>query len=132
MAEVYDRWHQSRPAKGASRCREHDKAPSADHGTGKRWQVRYRDADGKQRKENFDRKPAAEARAKVVGADLLKGVHFDPKAGRVSVRAYADERWLPSQVHLRPNSADLYSSHLRTTSCRCSATGRSARCGAQT
>jgi integrase len=111
---VYDRWHKSRPALGEPRCPEHGKVPTADHGRGKRWQVRYRDANRVQHKENFDRKPDAEARAKVVGADLLKGLHFDPKAGRVSLRSYAEERWLPAQVHLRPASVDLYRSHLRT------------------
>src|SRR6266545_2280254 len=99
MADIYDRWHKSRPAAGSPRCREHDKVPTADHGQGKRWSVRYRDADGKQRKENFGRKPAADARSKVVGADLLKGTHFNPKEGRVALRAYAEERWLPAQVH---------------------------------
>jgi len=29
--------------------------PSADHGKGDRWQVRWRDADGKQCKRNFDK-----------------------------------------------------------------------------
>lgn len=114
MADVYDTWHKSRPKKGEPLCREHDKVPTADHGKGMRWQVRYRDADGKQRKENFARKPPADTRAKVVGADLIRGVHLDPKAGRVSLRAYAEDRWLPAQVHLRPNSIDLYGSHLRT------------------
>lgn len=112
MADVYDRWHKSRPELGEVPCREHDKAPTADHGQGKRWQVRYRDANGKQKKENFSRKPDADARSKVVGADLLRGVHLDPKAGRVSLRSYAEERWLPAQVHLRPNSVSLYRSHL--------------------
>ncbi len=113
MAEVYDRWHLSRALKSVTVCREHGKPATADHGQGKRWQVRYRDADGRQRKENFDRKPAAEARAKLVGADLIRGLHFDPKAGRVSVRAYAEEKWLPAQIHLRSNSVDLYRSHVR-------------------
>jgi hypothetical protein len=54
------------------------------------------------------------ARAKVVGADLLRGQHFDPKVGRISLRAYALERWFPSQVHLRPNTVDQYRSHLHT------------------
>lgn len=113
MAEVYDRWHKARPKPGDPRCREHDKPLTAEHGIGQRWQVRYRDADGKQRKENFAKKPPADARAKLVGADLLKGTHLDPKAGRVSVRAYAEERWLPAQVHLRPNSVERYSSAVR-------------------
>lgn len=113
MADVYDRWHKSRPPKDAAVCREHGKAPTADHGKGKRWQVRYRDANGKQKKENFDRKPAADDRAKVVGADLVRGVHLDPKAGRILVSKYAAQ-WLEHQVHLRPNSVETYRSHLTT------------------
>ena len=59
MAEVYDRWHLSRPRKGAEPCAEHSSrtrtlVPSAEHGQGKRWQVRYRDASNEQRKENFE------------------------------------------------------------------------------
>ncbi|GIH17057.1 tyrosine-type recombinase/integrase [Rugosimonospora africana] len=114
MAEVYDRWHKSRPKPDEPHCREHDKVPTRDHGIGKRWQVRYRDAAGVQKKENFAKKPTASDRSKVVGADLVRGVHLDVKAGRISVRQYAMERWLPTQVHLRPNSAELYRSHLVT------------------
>lgn len=113
MADVYDRWHKSRPPKSAATCREHGKVPTADHSKGMRWQVRYRDAAGVQKKENFARKPAADNRAKVVGADLLRGVHLDPKAGRILVAKYA-EQWLQHQVHLRPGSADTYRSHLAT------------------
>jgi integrase len=112
MADVYDRWHKSRPGDNEQLCAEHGKPPTADHGVGKRWQVRYRDADGQQRKENFARKPDADARAKVVGANLLHGVFIDPKAGRVSLRSYSENRWLPAQMHLRPNSAELYAQHL--------------------
>lgn len=114
MAEVYDQWHRSRAKPDEPRCREHDKVPTGNHAKGKRWQVRYRDANGKQKKENFDRKPAADARAKVIAADLLRGVHLDPKAGRMSIRTYAEVHWLPAQVHLRPASLELYESHLRT------------------
>ena len=31
----------------------------------------------------------------------------------MSLREYAEQKWLPSQFHLRPNSADTYASHLR-------------------
>jgi integrase len=112
MTAVVDRWHKSRPASSEPLCPEHGKVPTADHGKGKRWQVRYRDAKCIQRKENFARKPAADSRAKVVGGDLVQGVHIDPKAGKVSVQAFAETRWLPSLVHVRPNTADLYQSHL--------------------
>jgi len=97
MAEVYDRWHKSRPAPGAQRCREHDKVPTTDHGQGMRWQVRYRDADGKQRKENFARKPAADARANAVGSALDRGTYLDPAAGKVTLRVHA-EAWLDAQT----------------------------------
>ena len=38
---VTDRWHKSNPAPGAPRCREHNLVPTAAHGKGKRWQVRW-------------------------------------------------------------------------------------------
>ncbi len=116
MAQVVDRWHVTRPRReGAEPCGEHRAlVPSVAHGKGVRWQVRYRDADGVQRKENFKQQAAADARAKVVGANLLTGAHIDPKAGRVSLRSFSNEQWLPSQVHLRPSTRSLYESHLRT------------------
>lgn len=44
----YDVWHLSRPPAGAQVCREHGKVPSKTHGTGKRWQARWRDPEGRQ------------------------------------------------------------------------------------
>jgi integrase len=35
------------------------------------------------------------------------------RAGRVLLRDYAEQRWLPAQVHLRPNTQDLYRQHLK-------------------
>ncbi|KNB52826.1 tyrosine-type recombinase/integrase [Streptomyces caatingaensis] len=103
MAEVYDRWHKSRPGKDDKPCSEHTSktrklAPSGEHGKGKRWQVRWRDASGKQRKENFDKRAAAETRAATVKADLDRGLYVDPAAGKESFRAVA-ERWRVSAVH---------------------------------
>lgn len=103
MAEVYDRWHKSRPGKDDKPCPEHTSRtrkliPSGEHGKGKRWQVRWRDASGKQRKENFDKKADAETRAATVKADLDRGLYVDPAAGKESFRAVA-ERWRTSAVH---------------------------------
>ncbi|AVH59732.1 MULTISPECIES: tyrosine-type recombinase/integrase [Streptomyces] len=103
MAEVYDRWHLSRPLEGAELCREHSSrtrrlVPSADHGTGKRWQVRYRDANGEQRKENFERKADADARAAKVKADLDSGQYVDRAAGRQTLRTLG-EAWRTSAIH---------------------------------
>ncbi|GAA3160113.1 hypothetical protein GCM10010451_04930 [Streptomyces virens] len=108
MAQVVDRWHLSRPGEGAGPCRVHSSktrvlVPSADHGRGKRWQVRYRDASGKQCKENYARKPDADARAAAVETDLNRGEFIDRKAGRETFRAVA-ERWRASAVH-RPSTA---------------------------
>lgn len=103
MAEVYDRWHLSRPKAGAEPCTEHSSktrtlVASADHGQGKRWQVRWRDASGQQRKENFAKRSQADTRAATVEADLARGLYVDPAAGKESFRAVA-ERWRTSAVH---------------------------------
>lgn len=41
-------------------------------------------------------------------ADLLRGTYIDPAQGKITLRSYAEQRWLPAQVHLRPNSAARY------------------------
>jgi len=46
-------------------------------------------------------------------ADQLRGAYIDPKRGNVTLQDYGDGKYLPSQFHLRPNSADTYVSHLR-------------------
>jgi integrase len=103
MAEVYDRWHLSRPRKGAELCTEHSTktkpvVAGKDHGKGKRWQVRWRDLNGKQCKENFEKRSKADTRAATIEADLARGQYVDPKAGRESFRAVA-ERWRAAAVH---------------------------------
>ncbi|GAA3828972.1 tyrosine-type recombinase/integrase [Streptomyces chiangmaiensis] len=103
MADVYDRWHLSRPAADAETCAEHSSktralVPSVDHGKGKRWQVRWRDAAGEQKKENFTKRSQADTRAATIEADLARGLYVDPAAGKESFRAVA-ERWRTSAVH---------------------------------
>lgn len=103
MASVYDRWHLSRPKKGAEPCAEHSSktrtlVPSAEHGKGKRWQVRWYDAAGEQQKENFAKRSQADTRADTIGADLARGLYVDPAAGKESFRSVA-ERWRTSAVH---------------------------------
>ncbi|MFJ8783178.1 tyrosine-type recombinase/integrase [Streptomyces sp. NPDC102476] len=103
MADVYDRWHLSRPKAGAEPCQEHSTKtktvyPSADHLCGKRWQVRYRDPDGKQRKENFVKKPQAETRAAEIKNELDRGHYIDRAAGRETFRTLG-EAWRTSAIH---------------------------------
>ncbi|MGW3143668.1 tyrosine-type recombinase/integrase [Streptomyces sp. NPDC001177] len=103
MAEVYDRWHLSRPPADAEPCEAHSSKtqrlyPSGDHGTGKRWQVRYRDLSGKQCKENFEKKTAADSRAAKVTAELDDGVFVNRELGKQKFKAIA-ERWQETAVH---------------------------------
>jgi integrase len=77
-----------------------------------RWVARWRDADGKQHSRSFDRKLDAQRFLTGIKADLIRGSYIDPAAGKITVKSYADLRWLPAQVHLRPSSASLYGSHV--------------------
>jgi hypothetical protein len=73
MAEPYDRWHKANPKPGDLRCREHNLVPSACHSREKRWQARWRDETGQQRKENYDRRADAKRAGAIVKVDLLRG-----------------------------------------------------------
>ncbi len=101
MARLDDRWHLSRPRRGTQllrRAQQQDPlVPSSEHGQGKRWQVRYRDADGQQRKENFEKKVPADARAAEVETDLNRAAHR-PAAGRETFRTRAED-WRTSAIH---------------------------------
>ena len=55
---IYDRWHKTHPAPKGDPCSEHSKGrtrlyPTVGHGAGDRWQVGWRDENGRQRKKNF-------------------------------------------------------------------------------
>src|SRR5690242_13239432 len=104
MADIDDRWYSTGPGG--------ERKPTARHGKGSRWAARWRDADGKQRMRSFDRKLDAGNFLTGMRADLMRGSYIDPREGKVTLRSYAEQRWLPSQVHLRPNSASLYASHV--------------------
>nr|WTB30645.1 site-specific integrase [Streptomyces sp. NBC_00830] len=98
MADVYDTWHKSRPKPDEPECSEHKgKVRSAAHGKGKRWQVRWRDPKGVQRKENFDRRVDADARSAKVETDLNLGTYVDPSAGKATLETFA-KTWLESQT----------------------------------
>ena len=50
-----------------------------------RWQVRYREADGRERSKTFNRKPDAQRFAATVTADIARGEYLDPTAGKTTV-----------------------------------------------
>jgi hypothetical protein len=82
-------------------------------GKGKRWDVRWRDDASRQRHKAFDRKADAERFLAHVTADLARGAYFDPRAGRVSFKTYA-EQCRAAQVH-RATTAAQVETHLAPT-----------------
>jgi hypothetical protein len=106
---IYDRWHKSRPVPGDEPCREHSRGktklyPSADHGIGDRWQVRWRDEAGNQRKRNFakrdgtDPEKHANAFDAKVKATLDDGSYVDPKDANTTFRDFAED-WRQTRTH---------------------------------
>lgn len=99
---IYDRWHKTHPGPGDEPCREHSKGktglyPTTSHGTGDRWQVRWRDENGRQRKRNFARRDGADPDRRAAAFDakikreLDTGTSLDISAGQLKVRDYAAE-----------------------------------------
>ncbi|MFH8288417.1 tyrosine-type recombinase/integrase [Streptomyces sp. NPDC018059] len=111
MADVYDRWHLSRPTADVDPCEAHSTKtatvyPSAEHGVGKRWQVRYRDLSGKQCKENFERKTDADSRAAKVKTELDSRTFVNRELGKQKFKAIA-ERWRETAVHRERTEANV-------------------------
>jgi integrase len=86
---IYDRWHKSRPGDNEPRCAEHGLVPSAAHLSGDRWQARWRDDAGAQRKANFARKADASRHVATAVADTARGTYVDPRTGKITLREYA-------------------------------------------
>lgn len=90
---VDDLWYLSK------RGPDGERLPSARHGRGKRWRVRYTDDAGNLRQILFERKADAEAYDAAVRADVARGLYIDPADGRITVAAYFAE-WRRNQLHV--------------------------------
>ncbi len=86
----------------------------ARRGRGKRWLAVWTGPDGRESSRAFARKSDADRHGTAMEADQLRGVYVDPRRGAMLARDYGELKFLPSAVHLRPNSASTYKSHLRT------------------
>jgi Phage integrase, N-terminal SAM-like domain len=62
------------------------------------WRARYRDETGKEHAKHFARKVDGQRWLDEVTASMVRGEYVDPRAGRVTFKAYA-EQWRASQVH---------------------------------
>jgi integrase len=102
---IYDRWHKSRPDSGEEKCRQHNMVPSSAHGQGDRWQVRWRDENGKQCKRNFTRKAGkdpelhADAFDAQANSSLDAGTYVDPRTGETTFEDYAENTWRRARTH---------------------------------
>jgi integrase len=125
---IYDRWHKE-PADGDQACKcgkgRHKLYPSAVHGQGKRWQVRWDDPDSATRRQprrNFDllgpppgeqpdRNKHASAFDKEIQGSIVRNDYADPNAGSVTLQEYA-ETWRGTRGH-NEESAGLLAARLR-------------------
>jgi integrase len=96
MAHIQDRWYQDKkdPATGDIVLTSKGKPvqePTADHGKGLRYKVRYLDPDKVERSKSFPDKKLEEAKKykTKVENDLYAGTYADPNAGKVEFKKYA-------------------------------------------
>jgi integrase len=89
---VYDRWHLSRPGPDAVKCKTHrGKHLSAEHGQGKRWQVRAVDEAGGPIRENYEFEDDAKDRDAEVRASVRSGSFIDRRGGQTTFAQYAED-----------------------------------------
>ena len=75
------------------------------------WQARYRDLAGKEHARHFERKVDARRWLDEVTADLVRGVHVDPRAGQRTFGSFAGE-WARAQT-FDPSTREAVESRLR-------------------
>jgi len=62
-----------------------------------RYDLNYREPDGRRRRKTFLKKSDAERFTATVEADKAGGSYLDPDAGKVTLKRYADQ-WLAAQT----------------------------------
>lgn len=76
-----------------------------------RYDVSYREPDGRQRMKTFTKRVDADNFAATVEADKLRGVYYDPSLGKITFKAYAEE-WFKGQS-FEPTTREITESRLR-------------------
>lgn len=90
---VDDLWYLKKTKKGP----DGERVKSKRHGRGKRWRVRYNDDTGRAREMLFERKADADNYDASVRSDVARGQYIDPRAGRLTLKAYG-LTWLAGQT----------------------------------
>jgi hypothetical protein len=81
---------------------------------GNRWEVRYRDPEGKQRARLFDRRVDAERFLTGTEHSKLTGSYVDPALGRMTFAQFLAEQYRPTMVSLAASTRGRDESYLRT------------------
>ena len=79
---------------------------------GKRWRVRYRDPEGRERSQSFERKTDASRFKSEQEAKMHRGEWLDPNAGKISFGEWS-ARWLSGLHSIKPKTLTGYESLLR-------------------
>lgn len=81
---------------------------------GNRWEVRYRDPEGKQRARLFDRRIDAERFLTGTEHSKLTGSYVDPALGRITFAQFLADQYRPTMVSLEASTRGRDESYLRT------------------
>ncbi len=81
---------------------------------GNRWEVRYRDPEGRQRAHLFDRRMDAEQFLTGTEHSKLTGTYVDPALGRITFVRFVDESYRQTMVGLEASTRGRDESYLRT------------------
>lgn len=93
---IHDRWYKDE--RGPDGQRTGKQARTAEYGCEKRWQVRWRNEAGGQKKQSFETKAKAEQFDAKIRTQLADGSYIDPAAGDITFRAYTED-WRKGRVH---------------------------------
>ncbi len=94
-----------------ARTRDLWKSPER-RGRGKRWLAVWTGPDGREQTRAFTKKSDADRYGTVMEADATRGAYIDPRKGTMTIREYAETKWLPAQHHHARNTGTVYRSHL--------------------
>ena len=93
---IRDRWYKDERAADGTRTGK--RVRSGEYGCAKRWQVRWRDEQGHQKKASYARKADAEKADATITVQLASDTYIDPAAGDVTFQVYAEE-WRKTRMH---------------------------------
>jgi integrase len=99
VASVQDRWYAEQVGEDGQVVR----VPTARHGTGKRWRVRYRTPAGDERARSFSRKADADRFAINTESAKLEGTFVDPARSKITVGEMA-AKWTASKSGLEKST----------------------------